>query len=229
MKACRISSSVVSLTLGLHTTLRWVAQFTPPAALRLGKNPLPVEEEAKWSQSRYGCVRRESLPATNGTPAHSVVMYRLPHPGRCCGDCMTHFICPLFSFSLSCLYHCTFPVVFLLILSRCISFRVSLYVISFLPPLLYLYSVLAVYFLRSLFYLLCLAVYLVPFLVGWWCTDVTTFVSTTPAWRNTAVFLLIILRVSFVCLLHALSNVNWLCCTCCSCQGCVFKQAPLGV
>lgn len=146
MKACRVSRSVVSLTLGLDTRLRWVAQFTPPAALRLGKNPLPIEEEARWAQSSSGCVGRESLPAGNRTPAHSIVMYRLRHPGRCCGDCMTYFICPLLS---SCLYHSTFPLVFLLLLSRCIPLSRSLYVLSFLPPLLYLYSFLAIYLLLS--------------------------------------------------------------------------------
>ena len=117
MKACRVSRNVVSLTLGLDTRLRWVAQFTPPAAVRMGKNPLPIEEETRWAQSRSGCVRRESLPAGNGIPAHSVVMYRMRHPGRC-GDSVTYFICPLLS---PCLYHTTFPLVFLFLLSRCIS------------------------------------------------------------------------------------------------------------
>jgi hypothetical protein len=131
MKACSVSRNVVSLTFGLDTRLRWVAQFTPPAALRLGKNPLPIEEEARWAQSRSGCVRRKSLPAGDGTPAHSVVMYRLHHPGRCYCDCMTYLICPLLFSCLSCLYHSTFPLVFLLLLSRCIPLSRSLYVLSF--------------------------------------------------------------------------------------------------
>jgi len=121
MKACRVSRSLVSLTLGLDTRLRGVAQFSPPTALRLGKNLLPIEEEARWAQSRSGCARRESLPAGNRTPAHSVVMYRLRHSGRCFGDCITYFTCPLLSSCLSCLYHSTFPLVFILLLSRCIS------------------------------------------------------------------------------------------------------------
>jgi hypothetical protein len=228
MKACRVSRSVVSLTLGLDTRLRWVAQFTPPAALRLGKNPLPIEEEARWAQSRSGCVRRESLPAGNRTSAQSAVMYRLRHPGRCCGDCMTYFICPLLFSCFSCLYHSTFPLVFLLLLSRCISLS-RFTVCPFFSSSFAVSSLQFIFSCLSLFYLLCLAVYLVPVFVGWWCTDATTFVSTTPAWRNFAVFLLIILYVSFAFLLHVLSSVNWLCCTCCSYQGCVFKQAPFGV
>jgi hypothetical protein len=200
VKACRVRRKVVSLTLGLDTRLRWVAQFTPPAALHLGKNPLPIEEEARWAQSRSGCVRRESLPAGNGTPAHSLVMYLLPPPS---GPLLwwfydvfyLSFIVLLSFLSLPLYLSFSFSPPFILL---CISFRVSLYVLSFLPPLLYLYSILAIYFFLSVSVLPFLPCYLVSFFVGWWCTDATTFVSTTPAWRNFAAFLLIILRVSFI-------------------------------
>lgn len=75
---------------------------------------------------------------------------------------------------------------------HCMSFLFFLICCIFILSMHFIFSYL------SLFYLLCL-VYLVPFFVGWWFRDATTFVSTTPAWRNFAVFLLIILRVSFVC------------------------------
>lgn len=122
MKEYRVSRSIVSLTRGLDTRLRWVAILTPPDALRPGKNPLSIDEGARWAQSRSGCVRRESRPAGNGTPAQSVVTSRLRHPGRCYGDCMTNFVCPLLSSCLVCLSLFTFPLVFLLLLSRGISF-----------------------------------------------------------------------------------------------------------
>lgn len=185
MKEYRVSRSIVSLTRGLDSRLRWVAILTPPDALRPGKNPLSIDEGKRWAQSRSGCVRRESRPAGNGTPSQSVVTSRLRHPGRCYGDCMTNFVCPLLS---SCLVFITLYISFsfsnpfipwyIFFAFQFISFLFFLLRCIFLMSLQFIFSCL------SLLCLLCFSVYLVPFFVGWWCVDATTAVSTAPAWRN---------------------------------------------